>query len=206
MFTGLVRQLGRIASVEDNNGVRRFRVESAFEAESIEMGASIMHSGVCLTVVDFGPRDGGSWHDVEAIPQTLSCTTLGEWEVGRQVNLEPSLKMGDELGGHYVFGHVDCLAEIASVTPEGDSKRIRINIPKNIANYVAAKGSVGLDGISLTVADIGREGEQDWFEVAIIPHTWTHTTLHTVQPGTRLNFEVDMLARYVARVLGKDGE
>lgn len=206
MFTGLVRQLGRIVRIDERNGVRRFRVESGFASDAIELGASIMHSGVCLTVVDFGPTSQGAWHDVEAIPQTLSCTTLGDWTLDRLVNLEPSLRMGDELGGHYVFGHVDSVAAIASISMEGGSRRVRIEIPAGMAKYIAPKGSVAVDGISLTVAAVGVENGRDWFEVAIIPHTWEHTTLHATQSGTRVNLEADMLARYVARMLGKEDD
>ncbi|MBB36197.1 MAG: riboflavin synthase [Hirschia sp.] len=204
MFTGLVRDVGHIVGKTTNDDVVRFRVESTFSAEAIEMGASIMHSGVCLTVVDFGGGPGGTWHEVEAIPQTLSCTILGDWEVGYRVNLEPSLRMGDELGGHYVFGHVDCVATIASIKDEGGSRRIRVHIPHDIAKYLAAKGSIAVDGISLTVAATGSDNDQNWFEVAIIPHTWDHTTLRFIQAGSHVNLEVDMLARYVARMLGKE--
>lgn len=204
MFTGLVADKGRIASVGDDNGVRRFRVESAFPVDRIQMGASIMHSGVCLTVVEFGDRNGGSWFDVEAIPETLDRSVLGHWGVDTLVNLELSLRMGDELGGHYVFGHVDCVAQVESIVDEGGSHRIRINVPDSMAKYVAEKGSVAVDGVSLTVAAVGRSGDQDWFEVAVIPHTWEVTTLNALAPGARINLEADMLARYVARMLGKD--
>ena len=112
--------------------------------------------------------------------------------------------MGDELGGHYVFGHVDCVATIASIKDEGGSRRIRVNIPHDIAKYLAAKGSIAVDGISLTVAATGSDNDQNWFEVAIIPHTWDHTTLRFIQAGSHVNLEVDMLARYVARMLGKE--
>ena len=204
MFTGLVTDVGTVRKAEHRNGLTRFEVESGYPLDDIAMGASIMHSGVCLTVVDFGGGPGGTWHEVEAIPQTLSCTILGDWEVGYRVNLEPSLRMGDELGGHYVFGHVDCVATIASIKDEGGSRRIRVHIPHDIAKYLAAKGSIAVDGISLTVAATGSDNDQNWFEVAIIPHTWDHTTLRFIQAGSHVNLEVDMLARYVARMLGKE--
>jgi riboflavin synthase len=202
MFTGLVTDIGRLTSIEDAHGIRRVRVESRYPASSIQMGASIEHSGVCLTVVDFGatPR-GGSWWTVEAIPETLSRTTLGSWKVGGEVNLELSLKLGDELGGHLVYGHVDGLGRVSSVTPDGDSRRIRIEIAEPLAKFLAEKGSITVDGVSLTVSAVGRSDGSDWFEVAIIPHTWQVTTLGALAAGDRVNLEVDMLARYVARML-----
>ena len=202
MFTGLVTDIGRVTSIEDANGIRRIRLESRYPASSIQMGASIEHSGVCLTVVEFGasPR-GGSWWTVEAIPETLSRTTLGSWKVGGEVNLELSLKLGDELGGHLVYGHVDGLGRVRSVTPDGDSRRIRIEIAEALAKFLAEKGSITVDGVSLTVSAVGRSDGSDWFEVAIIPHTWQVTTLGALAAGDRVNLEVDMLARYVARML-----
>lgn len=202
MFTGLVTDIGRVTSIEDANGIRRVRVESRYPASSIQMGASIEHSGVCLTVVEFGatPKDG-SWWTVEAIPETLSRTTLGSWKVGGEVNLELSLKLGDELGGHLVYGHVDGLGRVRSVTPDGDSRRIRIEIAEALAKFLAEKGSITVDGVSLTVSAVGRSEGSDWFEVAIIPHTWQVTTLGALAAGDRVNLEVDMLARYVARML-----
>ena len=202
MFTGLVTDIGRVTSVEDANGIRRLRVESRYPASSIQMGASIDHSGVCLTVVEFGatPRDG-SWWTVEAIPETLSRTTLGGWTAGSPVNLELALKLGDELGGHLVYGHVDGLGRVRSVTPDGDSRRIRIEIAEPLAKFLAEKGSITVDGVSLTVSAVGQSDALDWFEVAIIPHTWQVTTLGALKEGDRVNLEVDMLARYVARML-----
>lgn len=201
MFTGLVTDVGTIRKAEDRNGLRRFEVESAFPVESIEMGASIMHAGVCLTVVDFGAAENGSWFAVEAVPETLSLTVLGDWSVGSRVNLEQSLKLGQELGGHFVFGHVDGVGEIISVEPEGQSFRITIRPPADIAMYFAKKGSAAINGVSLTVADALSNGD---FQVAIIPHTWEVTTLRELQPGARVNLEIDMLARYVARMIGVD--
>jgi len=202
MFTGLVTDIGRVTSIEDANGIRRVRVESRYPASSIQMGASIEHSGVCLTVVEFGATPkGGSWWTVEAIPETLSRTTLGSWKVGGEVNLELSLKLGDELGGHLVYGHVDGLGRVRSVTPDGDSRRIRIEIAEPLAKFLAEKGSITVDGVSLTVSGVGRNDGSDWFEVAIIPHTWQVTTLGALAADDRVNLEVDMLARYVARML-----
>lgn len=201
MFTGLVTDVGRVTSVTEANGIRRLRVESGYPVDALQMGASVQHSGVCLTLVAFGAREGGSWWEVEAIPETLSRTTLGEWMAGTRVNLELSLKIGDELGGHLVYGHVDGLGTVKSITADGDSRRIRVALPGDLGRYLAEKGSICLDGVSLTVSAVGRDEEEDWFEVAIIPHTLEVTTLGDLAPGDRANLEVDMLARYVARML-----
>lgn len=206
MFTGLVTDVGRVRSVEDSNGLRRITVESAYPASALETGASVQHSGVCLTLVEFGERqmpgkESGSWWKVEAIPETLSRTTLGEWMAGSKVNLELSLKLGDELGGHLVYGHIDGLGIVHSVTQDGDSRRIRIEVAEPVAKFLAEKGSICVDGVSLTVSGVGKDRSADWFEVAIIPHTLNVTTLGALAPGDRVNLEVDMLARYVARML-----
>jgi riboflavin synthase len=201
MFTGLVTDVGRVRSVEDTNGLRRITIDSAYPVSSLQIGASIQHSGVCLTVVEFGERPGGSWWTVEAIAETLSRTTLSRWIGGSRINLELSLKLGEELGGHLVYGHVDGLGIIRSVTAEGDSRRIRAEIAEPLAKFFAEKGSVSVDGVSLTVADVGKSDGADWFEVAIIPHTLSVTTLGVLTPGDRVNLEVDMLARYVSRML-----
>lgn len=201
MFTGLVTDVGTIRKAEDRNGLMRFEVECAYPVSSIEMGASIMHAGVCLTVVDFGANGEGSWFAVEAVPETLQLTVLSDWRQGTKVNLEQSLKLGDELGGHFVFGHVDGIGEIVSVDPEGQSFRVTIRPPAELARYFARKGSVAVGGVSLTVADALPNGD---FQVAIIPHTWQVTTLGQLQPGSRVNLEIDMLARYVARMIGAD--
>lgn len=201
MFTGLVSDVGRVRKAEDRNGLRRFEVEAGYPPESIEMGASIMHAGVCLTVVDHGVHENGCWFAVEAVPETLAKTVLGDWSEGARVNLEQSLKLGDELGGHFVFGHVDGVGEIVSVEPEGQSYRVTIRPPTEIARYFATKGSCAINGVSLTVADALDNGD---FQVAIIPHTWEVTTLNQLQVGSRVNLEIDMLARYVARMMGVD--
>lgn len=201
MFTGLVTDVGIVKKAEDRNGLRRFEVDSAFPVEAIEMGASILHSGVCLTVVDFGPGPRGSWFAVEAVPETLSLTVLGDWQAGDKINLEQSLKLGDELGGHFVFGHVDGIGEVVSVQEEGQSWRVTIRPPANITRYFAKKGSAAINGVSLTIADALPNGD---FQVAIIPHTWEVTTLSHLEPGSHVNLEIDMLARYVARMIGAD--
>jgi riboflavin synthase len=201
MFTGLVTDVGTVRKAEHRNGLTRFEIESAYPADTIEMGASIMHSGVCLTVVDFGAHGEGSWFAVEAVPETLSLTVLGAWEEGSKVNLEQSLKLGQELGGHFVFGHVDGVGEVVSVEAEGQSWRLTIRPPADIAKYFAKKGSAAVNGVSLTVADALPNGD---FQLAIIPHTWEVTTLAQLQPGSHVNLEIDMLARYVARMIGAD--
>jgi riboflavin synthase len=201
MFTGLVTDVGTIRRVEPRNGLVRFEVESGFPPGQIALGASVLHAGVCLTVVALGPGERGAWFAVEAVPETLSLTILGTWHEGTRVNLEQSLKLGDELGGHFVFGHVDGVGEIVSIVAEGESWRITIRPPASIARYFATKGSAAVNGVSLTVAKALDNGD---FEVAIIPHTWSVTTLCELVPGARVNLEIDMLARYVARMLGAD--
>jgi riboflavin synthase len=205
MFTGLVTDIGRVKAIEDSNGLRRVTVESAYPANVLQMGASIQHSGVCLTVVEFGEKPGGSWWKVEAVPETLSRTTLGQWMTGSRVNLELSLKLGDELGGHLVYGHIDGLGMVHSIEQDGDSRRIRIEIAQPQAKFLAEKGSITVDGVSLTVSGVGHGDGADWFEVAVIPHTLAATTLGALTPGDRVNLEVDMLARYVARMLEQRG-
>ncbi len=201
MFTGLVSDVGRVTSVEDVNGLRRVRVEGVYPASAIQMGASIQHSGVCLTVVEFGERTGGAWWVVEAIPETLARTTLGQWQVGSRVNLELSLKLGDELGGHLVYGHVDGLGQLAEIRQVGESRVLRISIPEQLSKFFAEKGSVTIDGVSLTVSAVSAAKGDAWFEVSLIPHTLSVTTLGRLKAGDRVNLEVDMLARYVARML-----
>ena len=201
MFTGLVTDVGRVASIEDTNGLRRITMRSQYRVDQLQMGASVQHSGVCLTLVEFGPDDEGSWWTVEAIPETLSRTTIGQWAKGSHVNLELSLKLGDELGGHLVYGHVDGLGSVASITEVGGSRVIRIAIPSDLGRFFAEKGSVTLDGVSLTVSAVSAKSEDAWFEVSLIPHTLSVTTLGERKVGDTVNLEVDMLARYVARML-----
>ena len=199
MFTGLVTDMGTIESISDAGGVRRFRVRARYDAAKIELGASIMHSGVCLTVVAHGAMEGGGcWFETQAVPETLSRTVLGHWREGERINLETSLRLGDELGGHFVFGHVDGVGEIVSVTQEGESWRVAIRPPSEIARFIAEQGSIAADGVSLTVAKVRPDNV---FEIAVIPHTWAVTTIGLASPGRRVNLEIDMLARYVARIL-----
>jgi riboflavin synthase len=195
MFTGIITDIGRVRAVE-RQGDTLFTIETAFDMEEVAIGASIAHNGCCLTVI----RKGPGWFDVQASAETLSKTTLGNWTEGTRVNLERSLKLGDELGGHLVYGHVDGVATVAEVRPEGDSLRITFEAPADLARYVASKGSVALDGVSLTVNEV--DGAR--FGVNLIPHTQVATTFGTLKAGDRVNMEVDMLARYVARLVGRE--
>jgi riboflavin synthase len=191
MFTGIVTDVGRVRAVRETNRDRRFEIETAFDTATIEMGASVSHAGCCLTVVDKGP----GWLAVEVSGETLSKTTLGDWTEGRRVNLERAARLGDELGGHIVSGHVDGVGAVVSVTPEGGSHRIAIRVPRPLHRYIAPKGSITIEGVSLTVNEV----EDDVFGVNIIPHTWEVTTLGGLSAGSRVNLEIDMLARYLAR-------
>lgn len=191
MFTGIITDVGRVRSVRETNRDRRFEIETGFDLDSIDLGASISHAGCCLTVVEKGP----GWFAVEVSGETLSKTTLGAWAEGSAINLERAAKVGDELGGHIVSGHVDGVGEVVSVTPEGGSHRVRIRVPRPLHRYIAPKGSITVEGVSLTVNEV----EDDVFGVNIIPHTWDVTTLGQLKPGGRVNIEIDMLARYLAR-------
>jgi riboflavin synthase len=191
MFTGIVTDIGRVRSIEQR-GDTRLIIETVYDTATIAMGASIAHSGACLTVVDKGP----GWFAVEASAETLACTTLGDWQVGTPVNLERAMKVGDELGGHIVSGHVDGVGQIVARRPEGDSVRFTFEVPMALARFIAEKGSVALNGVSLTVNKV----EGNSFGVNLIQHTLNHTTFGDGDIGTRVNVEIDMLARYVARL------
>lgn len=192
MFTGLITDVGRVRAVT-SAGDRRIEIETSFPIAEIELGASIACSGVCLTAIEFGDN----WFAVEASEETTSKTTVGDWQAGDALNLERSLRIGDELGGHLVFGHVDGVAKIAERRTDGDSIRFSILAPDDLAPYIASKGSVALSGVSLTVNEV--DGNR--FGVNIIPHTADATTLGNLSAGDRVNLEIDMLARYVARQL-----
>ncbi len=199
MFTGIITDLGRVREVE-KRGDTRFTLETAYDTGAIELGASIACSGTCLTVVDKGP----GWFAVDASAETLGLTTLGDWTPGRVVNLERALCMGDELGGHLVSGHVDGTATLIDRAPEGDSLRLRFRAPPALAGFVASKGSLALDGVSLTVNEVGDESDGAVvFGVNIIPHTAERTTLGSLEAGVRVNLEIDLLARYVQRLLNR---
>ena len=191
MFTGIVTDIGRVRSVRQTERDRRYEIETAWDTSGIDLGASISHAGCCLTVTEKGP----GWFAVEVSSETLSKTTLGDWREGDPVNLERAAKLGDELGGHIVSGHVDGLGRVVSVTPEGGSHRIDIEAPTPLHRYVAAKGSITVDGVSLTVNTV--EGQV--FGLNIIPHTREATTLGALKAGDAVNLEIDMLARYLAR-------
>ena len=191
MFTGIITDIGQVRAVEPRGDVRA-RIGTGYDTQGIETGASIACDGVCLTVVDLGP----DWFDVDVSAETLSKTTLGTWAGGSRVNLERSLKVGDELGGHIVSGHVDGLAEVVAVTDEGDSTRVTLRAPDGLARFIAPKGSVALNGTSLTVNEVaGRD-----FGINFIPHTKQVTTWGDVAVGDMVNLEIDTLARYVARL------
>jgi len=196
VFTGIVTDIGTIVSLKDRKDLRRLRVVSKYPARSLALGASVAHDGVCMTIVAKGVRGKGSWFEVEAGAETLARTTAGQWQKGKKLNLERALKMGDELGGHLVSGHIDGLATLLSRENVGDMARLRFRAPAELARFIAPKGSVALGGISLTVNEVkGRE-----FGVFIIPHTLKATNWTDIAPGTDVNLEVDQVARYLARL------
>ena len=191
MFTGIVSDIGRIRAIRDTNRDRRFEVETSYDLSTVDIGASISHAGCCLTVVE----KGDDWFAVEVSTESLGASTLAGWAEGSAVNLERPTRVGDELGGHIVSGHVDGVGEVVSVEPEIGSHRVRVRAPAPLHRYIARKGSIAIDGVSLTVNEV--EGEV--FGVNIIPHTWDVTTLGRLRPGSKVNLEIDMLARYLAR-------
>ncbi|MBX7198542.1 MAG: riboflavin synthase [Rhodospirillaceae bacterium] len=193
MFTGIVTDLGTVLDSAQGAAAVRFRIGTAYATETIALGASISCNGCCLTVVE----TGAGWFAVDVSRETLDHTTLGDWRAGRRVNLERALKAGDELGGHIVSGHVDAVAAIESITPEEGSQRFVVAAPEGLMRFVAPKGSVTLDGVSLTVNEV----KANTFGVNIIPHTQAVTTFGALAPGSRVNMEIDVIARYVARVL-----
>jgi riboflavin synthase len=191
MFTGIITDIGRIVSVEQRGDLHA-RIGTGYDTGGIEIGASIACDGVCLTVVALG----ADWFEVDISAETVSRTNLSRWQPGRRVNLERALRVGDELGGHIVSGHVDGLAEVVSIRPEGESTRFTLRAPADLARFIAPKGSVALNGTSLTVNEVaGRE-----FGINLIPHTQAVTTWGEVALGDPVNLEIDTLARYVARL------
>jgi riboflavin synthase len=199
LFTGIISDIGKVAQVEAR-GDWRVRIATSYAPATISIGASIACNGVCLTVVDKGDGDSGPWFDVDVSAETLSKTNAGRWQAGTPLNLERALKVGDELGGHIVSGHVDAVGKIIAITPEGDSKRFVFEAPRSIAGYIAPKGSIAIDGASLTVNEVSDQADTVTFGVNIIPHTqeWTH--FGSAQVGDSVNLEIDTLARYVARL------
>ena len=204
MFTGIVTDVGEVVAAEGTQGtLKRLRIRSSYDPATIALGASIACGGPCLTVVKVEPREGGCWFEVDAAAETLERTSVGDWREGTRINLERSLKIGDELGGHIVTGHVDGLATIvareaitAGDDPWGPTARFVIRAPHALAPFIAEKGSVCLDGTSLTVNSV----DGDLFSVLIIPHTLAVTTWGERQAGDSLNLEVDLMARYAARL------
>jgi riboflavin synthase len=197
MFTGIVTDVGEVLSVEERGeGLRQLTVACAYDPATIAIGASICCGGVCMTAVATGTRGGRGTFSVDAAAETLRLTTVGRWQKGTRVNLERSLKMGDELGGHLVSGHVDGLAELIAREDLTDMAKLTLRVPKPLARFIAQKGSAALDGVSLTVNDVG----EDTFSVLIIPHTLAVTTLGALKPGDSINLEVDVMARYAARL------
>ena len=192
MFTGLITDVGRVSAVSDLSQGKRFRVETDYNTDSFEIGASIANNGVCLTVVE----KGAGWFDVEAWEEALRLSTLGSLKVGDSVNLERSLKIGDELGGHMVSGHVDGIAKIIGIKSEGEAIRFELEAPDHLAKFIAAKGSVALDGTSLTVNAV--KGSK--FDVLLIRHSLEVTTWGMRKKGESVNLEVDQMARYAARL------
>lgn len=199
MFTGIVRRVGKVLEVETFDiGDRRLRIDTrGIAAPALEVGASLCVSGVCLTIVE--SKDAVVAVDVSA--RTLADTVLGEWAVGQGVNLEPALAAGDALGGHFVMGHVDGAAEVVQAREDGRSVELVVSVARELARFIAPKGSVALDGVSLTVNDVSK----DSFSVNLVPHTLKETTLSDCRAGSRLNLEIDIIARYAARLLACHG-
>lgn len=197
MFTGIVTDVGTVRSVE-RRGDLRLQIQTGYDLDTVDLGASIACSGVCLTIVD----KGEDWFAVDVSGETVSRTAAHQWREGARLNLERSLRLGDELGGHIVTGHVDAVAEVVGVCPEGDSTRIGVSIPRALGPMIAPKGSISLDGVSLTVNDV-RDAEDGitHFSINIIPHTAQNTTLGEIKLGRQLNVEVDVIARYIDRML-----
>ena len=200
MFTGIVTAIGTVASVEQR-GDLHVRIACPYDPESIAIGASIACSGVCLTVVERGGVTGDSWFAVDVSGETVSRSAPGQWETGRRLNLERALKLGDELGGHIVTGHVDCVGELVGKREEGDSIRLTIRAPADYAPFIAPKGSITVDGVSLTVNAVDDLSDGSCtFALNIIPHTGEVTTLGALAENDRVNLEIDVLARYLKRM------
>jgi riboflavin synthase len=191
MFTGIVTDVGRVRAFTRHAAGARLEVFTTYDLATLELGASIAHAGCCLTVVE----KGTAWYAVQLSNETLDRTTLGGWREGDPINLERALKVGDELGGHIVAGHVDGVGQVVTVAADGDAWRLGFLAPEPLHRYIAPKGSITVDGVSLTVNEV--EGQR--FGVALIPHTWAHTSLHRLKPGAGVNLEIDLMARYAAR-------
>ena len=196
MFTGIVTDVGRVRSVAETNRDRRYEIETAWDTSALDLGASVSHAGACLTVTETGP----GWFAVEVSGETLSKTTLGEWKAGDPVNLERAARLGDELGGHIVSGHVDGVGRVVSVAPEGGSHRVEIEAPSPLHRFIAPKGSITVDGVSLTVNAVEDRDDSTRFTLNLIPHTQAVTTLGTLASVQTVNVEIDVLARYLKRM------
>ncbi len=200
MFTGIVTDIGEVVAVEPRaQGLARLKIACGYDPQTIDIGASIACSGVCLTVVARGEEGDRAWFAVEAAAETLRMTTVGGWQRGTRINLERALKVGDELGGHIVAGHADGLATVMKREDLTDMARFTLRVPAELARFIATKGSVALDGVSLTVNEVA--GDSDTFSVLIIPHTLKATTLGRLDAGDAVNLEVDLMARYAARLM-----
>ncbi len=195
MFTGIITDVGQVRAVE-KRGDTRYTIATRYPMGDIAIGASIACSGPCLTVVE----KGNDSFSVDASAETLARSTAGAWRAGTQINLERALKMGDELGGHLLTGHVDTVATLIARRPEGDSLRLVFEVPQEYERAIASKGAVAIDGVSLTVNEV--DGNR--FGINVIPHTQRETTLGALQPGDRVNLEIDLIARYLSRLVGKD--
>lgn len=201
MFTGIVTDIGDVVAVRARGeGLHRLKIACSYSRASIVEGASIACSGVCLTVVAIGEEDGRTWFSVDAAAETLRLTTVGSWRHGTKINLERALRIGDELGGHIVAGHVDGLATLLARDDLTEMARLTFRAPPALSRFIAQKGSVALDGVSLTVNDVDR----DTFAVLIIPHTLKVTTLGALAAGAQVNLEVDLMARYAARLMERN--
>ena len=198
MFTGIVSDIGTIERVQ-SEGDTRVRIATSYDPDTIDLGASIACSGVCLTVIDKGTADT-HWFDVQVSGETIARTARDQWTPGRRLNLERAMKLGDELGGHIVTGHVDGIAEVIGICPEGDSHRIGFAVPAALAPFIAPKGSITIDGVSLTVNTVEDHGDVTHFSVNLIPHTQAVTTLGALAQGQMVNIEIDVLARYLQRM------
>jgi len=196
MFTGIVTDVGEVVSAEQR-GDLRLQVRTGYDLASVDLGASISCSGVCLTVVD----KGGDWFAVDVSGETVSRTAGDTWRKGARLNLERSLRMGDEIGGHIVTGHVDSVGEVLGTCPDGQSTRIGVRVDRSLAPSIAQKGSITIDGVSLTVNEVRDEGDGTHFAVNIIPHTAKETTLGSLSKGQQVNVEIDVIARYIDRML-----
>jgi riboflavin synthase len=200
MFTGIITDVGTVRSAENSEAGRRLSIQTKYETHEFDLGASISCGGICLTVVEAGPR----WFAVDVSPETVSVTTVGSWQVGDRINLEQALKVGDELGGHIVLGHVDGTGTIDALKDVGEYRRLQVELigeHAELAKFIARKGSIGLNGVSLTTNRVSLGlAEKQCFDVNVIPHTLTHTDLGDLTVGSPVNLEIDLMARYAARL------